>query len=82
MGLHALNYTAGAPINNIGWIKIIDPAYVTIVRAGDADPGSRLRRRRREVALANIIPEPGFGYLTSTLRLPYAFQRTNTDQFS
>jgi hypothetical protein len=49
----------------------VDPACVTIWRAGDADLGSRLRRRRREVALAIIIRDFGIDYLTLTLRLPY-----------
>jgi hypothetical protein len=41
------------------------------MQAGDADPGLRLRRRRREVALRTIITEMNRSYLTSTLRLPY-----------
>jgi hypothetical protein len=54
------------------WIAFADPVCAIIVSAGDADPGTRLRRRRREVALANIILRIDFYNLTITLRLPYA----------
>jgi hypothetical protein len=43
------------------------------MRAGNADPGSLIRRRRREVALVNTITEPPVFYLTLNLRLPYDF---------
>ena len=45
------------------------------MRAGNADPGSLIRRRRREVALANTITESHIYYLTLNLRLPYDLKR-------
>ncbi|MDK2979697.1 MAG: hypothetical protein PWQ55_44 [Chloroflexota bacterium] len=41
------------------------------MRAGDADPGPLIRRRRREVALETNIPPSLIFYLTLSLRLPY-----------
>ncbi len=60
-------------LNITGWL-INQPACVTIGRAGDADLGSRLRRRRREVALANIIADMAADNLTPALRLPYGLR--------
>jgi hypothetical protein len=51
----------------------MDQPALNTVSAGDADPGTHLRRRRREVALANIIHHYRNYYLTLTLRLPYGF---------
>jgi len=45
------------------------------MRAGNADPGSLIRRRRREIALVDTITEPYIFYLTLNLRLPYDFKR-------
>jgi len=45
------------------------------MRAGNADPGSLIRRRRREVALVDNITELCVFYLTQNLRLPYDFKR-------
>ena len=45
------------------------------MRAGNADPGSLIRRRRREIALVDTIIEPRVFYLTLNLRLPYDFKR-------
>jgi len=46
-----------------------------IMRAGNAGPGSLIRRRRREVALVDTITESPVFYLTLNLRLPYDFKR-------
>jgi hypothetical protein len=54
---------------------MVGPAWINVLSAGDADPGTHLRRRRREVALTNIIHHYRYHYLTLTLRLPYAFMR-------
>jgi hypothetical protein len=43
-----------------------------LASAGDADPGALLRRRRREVALDNILAKRDVCYLTQNLRFPYA----------
>ena len=45
------------------------------MRAGDADPGPLIRRRRREVALAYNIPLTLKTSLTLNLRLTYDFER-------
>jgi hypothetical protein len=41
------------------------------MNAGDAGPGIHIRRRRREVALADILAGFEPGCLTVSLRLPY-----------
>jgi len=48
---------------------------VKIMRAGNAGPGSLIRRRRREVALMDNIRETSFYCMTLNLRLTYDFER-------
>jgi hypothetical protein len=45
------------------------------LRAGDADPGPLIRRRRREVALVDTIRQCSFLFMTLNLRLTYDFER-------
>jgi hypothetical protein len=45
------------------------------LRAGDADPGPLIRRRRREVALVDTIRQCPFLFMTLNLRLTYDFER-------
>jgi len=45
------------------------------MRAGNAGPGSLIRRRRREVALMDNIRETGFYCMTLNLRLTYDLER-------
>jgi hypothetical protein len=57
--------------NGSAWVAAEESGLI-IVRAGDADPGSQVRRRRREVALTVILSDAILGYLTLSLRLTYA----------
>jgi len=45
------------------------------MRAGYAESGPLIRRRRREVALVDIIPPEPLFYMTLNLRFPYDFER-------
>ncbi len=60
---------------SVSQAEFINEEFKKIMRAGNADPGSLIRRRRREVALVDNITELCVFYLTQNLRLPYDFKR-------